>query len=367
MAAGWIQDAVAALTSRLAGQVPSRALLEQYRPDASWFLRPASIGGIHGINHETRVLVWQELLGRLVMQDGQTLDHEALRWAAVTHDTQRATEGLDPLHGARAAEWVRTQMQGTLPASTLETLAYLVRWHVPPGSQPPQMTPELAVFKDADGLDRVRLGGLITRYLRWDGSKQLLLPLAPALLAASNAKEREGAAPFDCVLDAAVELGLLLTDAAPTRKSRQATPAPARRQRKKRIYLRFGAWPKEERSANYVNDENEWGVSVYPARYNAEQGCWEYDTADSAYHIAYGGMAQILWRRPVYLVTGDEVGRGQDGEPLLRNVRIVGYCVVVCRGGPGNQALIPVSKSVWQALQALRGDGRFVALIASHW
>ena len=210
--------ASAILAQRLAGNLPSRALLEQYRPRPAWFRRPDMLPGLHGINHEARVLIWQELLARLVMQDGLTLDTEALRWAAVTHDTQRVEDDLDLGHGERAALWVRQHMQGTIPASSLETVAYINRWHVPSDRLVPRMTLELAVFKDADALERVRLGGtgLDPRYLRWKQSKQCLLPLANALLLASGRHRRAGAALFDCAMLAARELGLLAAEAGET-------------------------------------------------------------------------------------------------------------------------------------------------------
>jgi hypothetical protein len=197
----------------LDGDLPSWSLLERYRPQEEWFLRAETIGSIHGINHEARVLVWQELLARLLIKDGFALDQEALRWAAVTHDTQRIDDGIDFPHGRRAAAWVRQQLQHTIPAPSLETVVYLCAWHVPPDRSAPAMTPELAVFKDADGLDRVRLGDLDPRLLRSDRSKQLLLPLAEALLEASEEREvRGGSGPFECVMAAAVELGLITAE-----------------------------------------------------------------------------------------------------------------------------------------------------------
>lgn len=211
-----LSHAVAALTQRLAGQLPARSLLARYRPPQTWFARPDHIGGIHGIGHEARVLIWQELLARLVLADGQrqALDQEALRWAAVIHDTQRVEDGLDLLHGSRAATWVRRKrtVQKALTAPTLETLAYLCTWHVPPDSAAPTMTAELAVFKDADGLDRVRLGDLNARYLRWEASRDLLLPLASPLFRGSLAREWAGGDPFESALDAGVDLGLLGND-----------------------------------------------------------------------------------------------------------------------------------------------------------
>lgn len=213
-----LSHAVAALTQRLGGQLPARALLARYRPPRTWFARPDHIGGIHGIGHEARVLIWQELLARLIIADGlangqrHALNQEALRWAAAVHDTQRVEDGLDLLHGNRAAAWVRRKrtVRKALTTPTLETLAYLCEWHVPSDAAAPTMTAELAVFKDADGLDRVRLGDLNPRYLRWDVSRDVLLPLASPLFRGSLAREWAGGDPFESALDAAVALGLLL-------------------------------------------------------------------------------------------------------------------------------------------------------------
>ncbi len=194
---------------RLGKDLPSKSLFELYRPAAQWFLRPDEIGNIHGINHEARVMIWQELLARLLIQDGAALDQEALRWAAVTHDTQRMTDGSDFPHGERAAAWVQQTLPRRIPESSLKTVVYLNTWHVPPDSYAPDMTLELAVFKDADGLDRVRLYDLDPQFLRCDYSKKLLQHLAQALFECSEEKQEQGCALFDCVIEAAVELGLL--------------------------------------------------------------------------------------------------------------------------------------------------------------
>lgn len=207
-----MSEAGEAIKKALGGTLPSRSLLEQYRPQREWFLRPEKMDSIHGINHEARVLVWQELLARVLIQDGESLDQEALRWAAVTHDTRRVDDGVDFPHGERAAIWVEQALSETIPDGALETVVYVNRWHVPSDSSAPRMTPELAVFKDADGLDRVRLGDLNPRYLRRERSRQLLLPLAEPLLDASEEKQAQGYGLFDCVLAAAVELGLVTAE-----------------------------------------------------------------------------------------------------------------------------------------------------------
>ena len=94
----------------------------------------------------------------------------------------------------------------------------------------------------------------------------------------------------------------------------------------KPLYIRFGDIPNNEQSKIY-NGENEIGVengvSVYPAFINGDniilgltlpitkttlytqQHLLEYDT------------------RPCYLVSGDYVGNGTDGEPLIKNISII--------------------------------------------
>lgn len=86
-------------------------------------------------------------------------------------------------------------------------------------------------------------------------------------------------------------------------------------------YIRFGPIPTNEQSVK-LDGSLEDGVSVY-------------DTVlmTNGYHpiipipptlsqgITY--MYLIKQRRDVYIVIGDEVGYGSDGEPLIRNVKII--------------------------------------------
>ena len=86
-------------------------------------------------------------------------------------------------------------------------------------------------------------------------------------------------------------------------------------------YIRFGPIPINEQSKK-LNEGFEDGVSVYdvvlmtngyhpimPTPPTLSQG------------ITY--MYLIKQRRNVYIVIGDEVGYGSDGEPLLKNVKII--------------------------------------------
>lgn len=93
-----------------------------------------------------------------------------------------------------------------------------------------------------------------------------------------------------------------------------------------KYYIRLGNIPSNEKSKIYRNEEEigiEEGVSVYPAfetngdiviglslpitqtTLHTQQHLLEYEN------------------RPCYLVTGDYVGKGSDGEPLIKNVRII--------------------------------------------
>lgn len=99
-------------------------------------------------------------------------------------------------------------------------------------------------------------------------------------------------------------------------------------------YIRIGAIPKGERSKVWrgevcVGEEN--GVSCYDARFS--HGRWNIVIPSpinkSKVDTLYGLLSQIglLYKvdepQRAYLVEGDWVGNGTDGEPLLRNVRIV--------------------------------------------
>ena len=95
---------------------------------------------------------------------------------------------------------------------------------------------------------------------------------------------------------------------------------------KKQLYIRFGDVPSNETSKIYrgeveIGDEN--GVSVYPAfevNGNIVLGLTLPITKTTLY------TQQHLLEydnRPCYLVSGDYVGKGTDGEPLIRNISII--------------------------------------------
>lgn len=85
------------------------------------------------------------------------------------------------------------------------------------------------------------------------------------------------------------------------------------------VYLRCGDLPANGLSKNYRTNEFEKGISVY-------EGIIRNDKAllllPSATENACAGMSGSI-SRPVYLVKGDVVGQGSDGEPVLVNVEII--------------------------------------------
>jgi GNAT superfamily N-acetyltransferase len=93
-------------------------------------------------------------------------------------------------------------------------------------------------------------------------------------------------------------------------------------------YLRFGDWPKDERSRNHAEGWHEEGVSTYDLHHGRpvvpgdEIGYGEHgnDTHDELQGRIRG------FRRgghPAYVIKGEMVGVGHDGEPLLRGIHSV--------------------------------------------
>lgn len=95
----------------------------------------------------------------------------------------------------------------------------------------------------------------------------------------------------------------------------------------KSLYIRFGDIPINGKSKIYngeIEIDTEEGVSVYPAFEDKEGNIilglnlpiTKTSLHTQQYLLEYDS-------RPCYLVTGDYVGKGTDGEPLLKNVRII--------------------------------------------
>ncbi len=183
----------------------SASQILKFEPRAEWF--HSCLGGIHGLAHETRVLIWTQVISTMAQDEGLIVDADVLGWAAAIHDTQRWDEGVDPKHGARAADWIEEHPDVIPPSVSLDRVAYLCRWHVPSDHRAPEMTDELKVFKDADALDRCRIGDLDPSLLRTHAAYQLV-EAAESLWFATRCLDYESDV-FSGIVEVAKRIGIL--------------------------------------------------------------------------------------------------------------------------------------------------------------
>lgn len=109
--------------------------------------------GLHGWDHWVRV--WENGQ-RLASLNGADLDVVAL--FAFTHDMDRLSDGIDPLHGPRAARRIEVELQGTyfqLEPRRLKWLLQAVAEHTN-GHQQADLT--VQTCWDSDRLDLGRAG-----------------------------------------------------------------------------------------------------------------------------------------------------------------------------------------------------------------
>lgn len=133
----------------------------------------------HTKEHCARVLRFALLIADKM--DLPRSEREALCAAAVFHDSRRQDDWLDVGHGQRAADYYREYCQ-THPL-VFDERAYLVMaFHDREDALGESVLADLEdgvllyrIFKDADALDRFRLGpgGLDARYLRTDAARSL--------------------------------------------------------------------------------------------------------------------------------------------------------------------------------------------------
>lgn len=177
--------------------------LGPYLTDPSWFRREPF--GIHGMTHVTRVLVWSAVLADRFGR-APALRVPELYWAAATHDVERVDDWTDSGHGQRAAAWVQSRLAAVRPLAAeadLGFVAELDRWHEVHDREIGRWSLELLLFKDADGLDRVRIHDLDSSYLRTQVAVQLA-GQAKLLMGMTTGLHDPAA-----VLGTAVELGII--------------------------------------------------------------------------------------------------------------------------------------------------------------
>ena len=84
-------------------------------------------------------------------------------------------------------------------------------------------------------------------------------------------------------------------------------------------YIRFGRLPKNGKSKNYATGEYEAGVSCYSAEWDIIDGCYR----RGAEGLDGAAITYLIKGADIYLVTGREIGKGSDGEPIIEDAKIV--------------------------------------------
>ena len=170
----------------------------------------------------------------------------------------------------------------------------------------PDLTDQIAVKKRWGDADRDR----------WDEDSWLLAPVVENGRISNNTF----AVSFD-EIDARLDAGRYQPVDCEINRTLNADALPV--DPEDDVYVRFGDIPEGERSYNSTDECYEDGVSVYAAEIESVPA--ESD-ADGMFVPVGNKTLQIIMlaQRDTYLVTGERVGTGVDGEPLLRDVEIVG-------------------------------------------
>lgn len=130
--------------------------IEFWLPDSEW----------HTKAHCARVLLLSLLIGH--QKDLSDEEKDALGMAAVFHDSRRLDDGIDKGHGSRAAEYYKDYCREYDLSYDMQTY-YITYYHDQDDSlglseifKSPIISERgvllYQIFKDADGLDRFRLG-----------------------------------------------------------------------------------------------------------------------------------------------------------------------------------------------------------------
>ena len=123
---------------------------------------------IHDKLHSKRVLIFCLMMAELLQLPSE--DVETLAWAAVYHDTRRINDDAEPGHGKRAALYYRNHCPGSYDKVTNIIIHYhslgdqkgyeAIAREIQGQEARERATKLYNIFKDADALDRQRLGGL---------------------------------------------------------------------------------------------------------------------------------------------------------------------------------------------------------------
>ncbi len=105
-----------------------------------------------------------------------------------------------------------------------------------------------------------------------------------------------------------------------------------------KYYIRIGELPRDNKSKIYQWDNKEHtsrsvvgeekGISAYNAVFDEEKGNWlisPHASRTASYRDTLLTLIEevVKGEKSVYLITGNEIGIGYDGEPLLEDVKVV--------------------------------------------
>ena len=166
---------------------PTGLTLGDLLPPPEFFAHQSSK---HGVSHVARVMIHGLLLTEMTGHRDQALS----LWAAIfTHDLARTGDGVCHRHGPDAARLLTTShdvrarlFAGGVVEADIDAIAVAVSTHS--HGELPRDHPHYvltALLKDADGLDRVRLGDLDPFYFRFPATKSLV-PFAERLFTETN-------------------------------------------------------------------------------------------------------------------------------------------------------------------------------------
>ncbi|MCM1092346.1 MAG: hypothetical protein NC421_00145 [Lachnospiraceae bacterium] len=142
---------------------------------------------IHAAGHCERVLLYALIIGHEIFGDNPYV-LTALAHASVFHDTRRQDDYLDTGHGARAAVYYKQFCDESPDIDFIPEARLMMKYHDIEDKRGkvgikhdfqgslPRMLKLYDIFKDADALDRWRLGhgGLDPRYLRTERAKTMV-------------------------------------------------------------------------------------------------------------------------------------------------------------------------------------------------
>ncbi len=142
-------------------------------------------GGIHGISHTRRVLFLTLILS--LMEGLTETDRDLLCHVAIYHDIGRSNDNFDPGHGRESYHKVLQYDLFNGETEQQEIVRFIIENHCISDyeaerlvkdyrvSDPEHLVKLYLVFKDADGLDRIRINDLDVKQLRTPSAHKLLL------------------------------------------------------------------------------------------------------------------------------------------------------------------------------------------------